>query len=138
MQTKIFLLLFFSSILPAQTIYIIANKNFPQKSLTKKEIKAIYLDKKHYIKGKKLLPLNLSHDNPLRREFEKNILQKSRSYLQKYWLKAHYKGHRPPKVLKSKASVISFVKKLENTIGYVDINISNIKEIKILYKAKLP
>ena len=132
------MILFFSSMLSAKTIYIIANKNFPQQSLTKKEIKAIYLDKKRYINGKKLLPLNFGYDHPLRGLFEKNILQRNRSYLQKYWLKAHYKGHRPPKVLKSEASVISFVKELENAIGYVDTNISYGKDIKILYKVKLP
>jgi hypothetical protein len=57
--------------------------------------------------------------------------------LERYWIKAHYKGHRPPKVLKSKASVLSFIKELDNALGYVDSNLSNLKEIKILHEVEL-
>jgi len=132
-----FLFFLLSSTLFAQTIYIIANKNFPANSLTQKEIKQIYLDKKRYIKGAKLLPLNYTHNSKLRELFEKTILQKSRKNLEGYWLKAHYKGHRPPKVLKSQDSVISYIKEIDTALGYVDTNISKSKEIKLLLEVSL-
>ncbi len=137
MQMKLFLIFFLSSTLFSQSIYIIANKNFPLNTLTKKEIKAIYLDQKRHINGKKILPLNFTHDYPLRDSFEKTILKKSRKYLERYWIKAHYNGHQPPKVLKSKTSMLSFIKKLDTALGYVDGNKPDLKEIKILLEVKL-
>ncbi|HIP02751.1 MAG TPA: hypothetical protein EYH01_05705 [Campylobacterales bacterium] len=137
MPKKVFLIILLNSTLFSQTLYIIAHKNFPLNTLSKKEIKAVYLDQKRYINDKKVLPLNFNHANPLRNSFEKIVLEKSRNFLERYWIKAHYKGHRPPKVLKSKASVLSFIKELDNAIGYVDGNISDLKEIKILLKVKL-
>jgi ABC-type phosphate transport system substrate-binding protein len=137
MIKRLFLVIFFKSILFSNSLYIIAHKNFPTVTLTQKEIKAIYLDKKHYINGTKITPLNLSHDHKLREIFEKTVLQKNRNFLERYWLKAHYKGHRPPKVLKSKASVLSYVKELDNVIGYIDGNISDLQSVKILHKVKL-
>jgi len=133
-----FLFLLLGVSLYADSFYIIANPNFPVSSLSKKEIKQIYLDKKRHISGKKILSLNYTHDNPLRDKFEKNILQKSRKNLERYWLKAHYKGHRPPKVLKTKTSMLSFIQKIDTAIGYIDSNLSDVKNIKILLEVKLP
>jgi ABC-type phosphate transport system substrate-binding protein len=137
MKSKLFLVILLNNTLFCQTLYIVANKNFPQDKLTQKEIKAIYLDQKRYIHGKKILPLNFNHDNDLRNSFEKHILQKSRKLLERYWIKAHYKGHRPPKVLKSKASLVSFIQNIDTTIGYIDGNISKLKNIKILLQVEL-
>jgi len=134
MKLKLFFLIFLQISLSSQTLYIIANKNFPQEKITKNEVKAIYLDQKRYIQGNKLLPLNLTLDNPLREIFEKNMLQKSRKHLERYWIKAHYKGHRPPKVLKSKDAMLSFVKCIDRAIGYTDDNLSQQTDIKILLK----
>jgi len=133
-----FLFLILSVSLYAESFYIIANQNFPRNSLTKKEIKQIYLDKKRHIFGKKILALNYTHDNPLRERFEKNILQKNRKNLERYWLKAHYKGHRPPKVLKTKASMLFFLQKIDTAIGYIDSNLSKVKGIKVLLEVNLP
>jgi len=137
MKSKVFLILLLGNTLFSQSLYIIANKNFPKEQLTKKEIQTIYLDQKRHIDGKKLIPLNFGHDDPLRNSFEKTILQKSRKYLERYWIKAHYKGHRPPKVLKSKVALLSFIKELNTAIGYVDGNISDLNDIKILHQVKL-
>jgi len=136
MKSKIFLIILLHSTLFSQTLYIIANKNFPLNKLTQKEIKAIYLDQKRHVNGKKILPLNFNHDDKLRNLFEKTILQKSRRYLERYWIKAHYKGHRPPKVLKSKTSMLSFIKEIDTAIGYIDGNISNLNNIKILHQVE--
>jgi hypothetical protein len=136
MYRYLFILLFSSSLF-AKDLYIIANKNFPQDSINKKDIKAIYLDQKHHINGVKLLPLNFTLENKLRSLFEKEILGKTRRYLERYWLKAHYRGHRPPKVIKSKNSLLSYIKELDNALGYIDENCSNQKDIKILYKVEI-
>jgi ABC-type phosphate transport system substrate-binding protein len=127
-------LIFVSTLLFSEEIYIIANRNFPVDKLTKKDIRSIYLDKKRHIKDKRILPLNYTYSSPLRELFERSVLKKSKKSLERYWIKAHYKGHRPPKVVKSKKSILSYIKKLDNAIGYIDSNLSKSKDIKLLLK----
>ena len=90
-------------------------------SVTKTQIKAIYLQKLHYLKEKKLLPINLEADNPIRKSFNKHILHMSYNRLKIYWMKQHYLGHRPPLSLHSQKSVKAFLNKVDGAIGYVEM-----------------
>ncbi|CAA6815768.1 MAG: Unknown protein [uncultured Sulfurovum sp.] len=131
---KLFLL--FSSFilfLSAQELVVVADKNFKEE-LTVEEIKDIFLSKKRFVDEKRILVMNHEFDDPLRKCFEKNILKKSRRSLERYWQKAHYKGKRPPKIVKSTEMLLSYMEKIEPSIGYVDANESAIKDLKILYR----
>jgi len=130
------LLLFFFfllTMLMGQEIVVVADKNFPESNLTKAEIRSIFLDKKHFFGKKKVLVMNYEFNHPLRICFEKNILEKSERSLERYWRRAYYKGKRPPKIIKSVEMLFSYFENVTPSIGYVDLNTTLRKNIKILY-----
>ncbi len=132
---KIFLLIFLSILsLPANSLLVIANNNFPENNLSKQEVKAIFLDKKRFIHSKKILAMNHKTQDPLRLCFEKNILEKSERSLERYWRKAFYQGKKPPKIISSVSMLFLYLNKVKPSIGYVDGNHSLNKDIKVLYK----
>ena len=132
---KKFLLLSFAIMYAwAQEIIIIAHDNFPRDHLSAKKIKAIFLNKKRFIDGKKLLAINYEFNHPIRECFEREILKKDRRSLEVYWSKAHYKGKRPPKVIQSKKMLLSYLRKIDAAIGYIDKDTDIDKKFKVLYK----
>lgn len=101
-------------------------------SVSKKELKAIFLKKQRYIDGKVAVPVNLSINDSVRASFEKNILNMSFLKLKEHWTKQHYLGTRVPISLQSQKSVLTFIEKIEGAIGYVDLN-STDKNSNIIY-----
>ena len=110
---------------------VISSKNFSELSLN--QIKALYLKKTQYLSNQKVVVLNLSANNEIRKSFERNILHMSFPRLKSYWAKQHYLGHRPPITLKSQKSIKTFLKKVQNSIGYIALDKIDDKSI-ILYK----
>ena len=53
--------------------------------------------------------------------------------LKNYWIKQHYKGHRPPYRVESVKSMILFIKKVKGAIGYIPLSKVD-KSIKIIYE----
>jgi len=132
---NLFILFFMISyLLIAEEIVVVADKNFQEQNLTKKQIQAIFLDKKHLIKGEQVLVMNYEFDHPLRKCFEKTILEKSPRALEKYWRRAYYKGKHPPKVVKSPKMLLSFFEKVQPSIGYIDASEIKDKNVSILYR----
>jgi len=105
--------------LNAENFSIVVNDSFPLKSLTKKQLRSIYLKKVTYIEGVKIFAINISSSNKLRKEFEKIILTMNQTNLKRYWRKAHYKGVRPPKVLKSNKNILSYLGNVSGAIAYL-------------------
>ncbi len=137
MKWKIkFLIIISASIIYADKIVIVANKNFPINYLDKKIIQKIYLDQIRVLKDKKVIPINLPYNHPLRKVFEKKVLNLKRFELQRYWIKAHYLGHRPPKVFNTQKTVIAFLKNVIGAIGYVEKEYAKKSELKILYEVE--
>ena len=133
MKKLIQLLLILSTISFGDEYVIIANHNM--QDLSSSKIKAIFLKKLTYIGNTKAVPVNLQASDNLRIKFEKEVLHMNFSRLKKYWTKQHYLGHRPPLNMKSQKSIKSFVKKVDGSIGYINIkNIDN--DVKILYRWK--
>ena len=130
------ILLTISNLLIAQEIVIVADENFAEQNLTKKQIQAIFLDKKRFMQGEQILVMNYEFDHPLRKCFEKTILEKTQRALEEYWRRAYYKGKRPPKVLKSVAMLLSFFERVQPSIGYMDANESKKRNMKVLYREK--
>jgi len=128
---KLIFLTLFTSLLLANNYAVVANSMF--KNLSKADIKAIYLKKLSYINNKKVIPINLSSRDKIRKSFEKNVLNMSFPRLKAYWTKQHYLGHRPPITMKSQESIKLFIQKIDSAVGYMEIkNVTN--NLKILYK----
>lgn len=131
---KLLIILIFTLYVPtafADEYAIVANKSFD--AITLGEIKALYLKKISFLGDKKIVPLNLSARNEIRKSFERQVLHMSFSRLKSYWSKQHYLGRRPPISLKSQESVKAFIGKVDGAIGYMQVSKVD-KRMKILYK----
>lgn len=102
----------------ANEYVLVSNKSI--KNLSRSQVKAIYLKKISILDARKLIPLNLGVNNPIRKSFEKHVLQMGFSRLKSYWTKQHYMGHRPPLSMKSQEGVKAFVREVNGSIAYID------------------
>jgi len=132
MKPFLFLLLF-SQIIFAKELLVVGNNSFPEQNLTIEEIASIFLNKKRFIHNEKILVMNFEANTPIRECFEKNILQKSRTSLERYWRKAYYQGKKPPKVITSIPMLFSYLEYISPSIGYVDTNATLENNVTILY-----
>ena len=78
-------------------------------------LKKIFLD----AAGRKLIPVNLPADAPLREAFSQALFRKSSEELQDYWNQNYFHGITPPYVLGSEDAVVRFVAQTPGAIGYV-------------------
>jgi len=115
---------------------VVADESFTEQNLSKKQIQDIFLNKKRFLNGQQILVMNYESNHPLRICFQKSILEKSVSSLEKYWRRAYYKGKKPPKVIKSVEMLLSFFQTVQPSIGYMDINDSKKRNMKVLYREK--
>jgi hypothetical protein len=130
------LLLFFILNLHSTELVVVGDKNFPETNLTHSEIRAIFLDKKRFIKNEKILVMNHKVNHPLRLCFEKNILEKTERSLERYWRKAYYQGKRPPKIVSSLKMLFLYLDSVHPAIGYSDFNSTLHQEVVILYRVE--
>lgn len=129
---KILLGLFLlQNLLSAKEYLIVANKDI--RTLTKAEVKAVYLKKIIYLDDHKLVPVNLEVSNKVRAAFEKDVLNMGYIRLKSYWTKQHYLGHRPPIIMKSQESVKKFIQKVDGAVGYIEADKFE-NDLKIIYK----
>jgi len=121
--------------LSAEKLVLITNRDNSIKSLTRDDIKRIYLKKRRFWGEMKLTTLNLPPDSTLRQDFEKNILGMSAKELENYWMRQHYRGQRPPYRLKSSQSVLIFVKKVKGAIGYIPSSLAD-RSVRVVYQSQ--
>ncbi|WP_456402762.1 hypothetical protein [Hydrogenimonas sp.] len=95
-------------------------------------VASLYLDKRRSLGGYRVVLLNLPLDNAIRRSFEKRVLKITRRELERYWLRAHFRGHQPPKVLKSQEAVARFIEKIPHAIGYMERSVAKKHGLKIV------
>jgi hypothetical protein len=138
MQKSFFILLIFVGLfqIEVEALVVVSGNSFGVDSMNIDEIRGVYFGKRFRLGSKKIIPLNLGIDNPLRNQFEQNVLEEDRNTLAQYWLEAHYLGHRAPKVFKSQESIAEFLSKVDNTVGYVDEEIALKYHLKILFRIK--
>lgn len=130
---KLFLMGVIPLMLYGTEFAVISNSNLQLQTLSKYQIKMIFLKKHTIMNDIELVPINLDSTDVARNSFEKNILEISRTRLNSFWTKEHYLGHRPPLNMKSSKSVITFVKKIDGAIGYVPLSDAD-ESVHIIYK----
>ncbi len=134
MKNKIIITIIFSCItLFGADFAIVADKNFQLDRLSAKQTKDIFLMKRQFIQGVRVVPVNASASSKQRDVFEKKLLKMPRHRLTKYWTKMHFQGIRPPVVQASNKSVQLFVKNVEGALGYVPKNEIDAR-LKVLYE----
>ena len=133
----IYMILISTIFIYSEEYAVITNQKSTITSLTKRELKSIYLRKKRYYGKIKLMPLNLSLENSIRKSFQADILQMNFTQLETYWMKQHYKGHRPPYQVKSTKGAILFVKKKIGAIAYIPYRYVD-SSVKVIYRGGKP
>lgn len=90
-------------------------------SLTKDEVRAIYLKQKRFWNdGRPIIPINLEAGSAARELFSETVFGQDSRRLAAYWNQRYFEeGGFPPATLASQAAVIRFVAGNENAIGYV-------------------
>ena len=126
-------LIFSLLVIHAESFVLVTHPGSPIKNLTKSQAKAIYLKQRRFWGDTKLTTLNLPPEHPLRKAFESEIREMTQEELDSYWMKQHYKGHRPPYRVESVQSMLMFVKKVEGAIGYIPQSAVT-DDIKVIYK----
>ena len=116
------LILLFGMTLQAEQWVVIGHGVLQEERLTAVQVKAIFLGEKHYVESIRLVPLNLPAEDPLRAKFETKILGLSRTQIHAYWIKQHYLGKRPPKVMASIEASIRYVEMVEGAVAYVPLS----------------
>jgi len=100
---------------------VIVAKNQAVRSLSITETSLIYWRKKLYwADGKRMLPLNLPTDHPLRKAFSQAVLGSLPETQTEYWNGLYYQGTSPPHVVASQEAMLRFVEETPGAIGYVD------------------
>jgi len=135
-MARYFFMLIFAFSLNAESLVIAANPKMGVERISTETITALYLDKRHTLNGCRVVLFNLSLENPLRKVFEKSVLKKSRRELERYWLRAHFRGHRPPKVVESEEALALYIRKIPYAIGYMQKSIAQKYGLKIVYEWK--
>ncbi|MBT4160280.1 MAG: hypothetical protein HOC70_04005 [Gammaproteobacteria bacterium] len=101
--------------------------------LSSERIRDIFLKKRRFAQGKRLVPVNLLGSKPPRLAFERRILEMDRLNLQQYWTASHFKGVTPPATQASLASVKLFIEKVDGAIGYLPIEMVD-DRVKVIYE----
>jgi len=100
---------------------LVSNEKIVAKEISKKDAKALFLGKKKQLEGVKVKVVGLAEGNPDRDAFLNEIIGMSSDKLSTHWIDEGLKGGaKPPKSLKTVDSLIAYVKRKKNAIGYLN------------------
>jgi hypothetical protein len=117
----------------ASNISIIINKNSNISTLSKKEIKDIFLLNKQFVNSTKVIPLNVLGDSEERSSFEKKIMEMDKEDINRYWIKKHFQGVTPPLTQQSFESIKLFILNVDGSIGYIPSSLVD-KNVRVIYE----
>ena len=112
---------------------LITNKKSKIAAVSSKQIKDIFMMKKHFLNGVTVVPVNMPSSAKIRSDFEKKVLHVNRNKLNHHWIKQHFQGIRPPIVQSSTKSMKLFVKNVDGAIGYIPASELD-SDLKVLYE----
>jgi hypothetical protein len=127
MRGLIYILGLLLALLPAiaspadsDVIAVIVPRSMTISSISSVELSLIFWRKKLYwADGKRMHPLNLPTDHPLRRQFSQRILGSLPEAQTDYWNDQYYHGNSPPHVVNSQEAMLRYVTESPGGIGYV-------------------
>lgn len=133
MKYIVTLIAFMTLTLQAANYAIVVNKESDISTLTLKQVKDIFLLKRHFVKDTRIVPVNIASTHTLRKTFEEKILKINRERLNAYWIKKHFHGISPPLTQSSDTSMKLFIKNVKGSIGYLPISQID-KDLKVVYE----
>ena len=116
----------------AGDVFIIAHKSVPVSSITKGEIKKIFIGKMTRWPDDKKINFVTMDPGETHNKFLQNYIKRTPAQYNRYWKKQVFTGKgRKPKSFKTDKGVARYVASTEGAIGYVsDKNVAN--EVKVL------
>ncbi|MDM8526107.1 hypothetical protein QUF80_22255 [Desulfococcaceae bacterium HSG8] len=101
-------------------VIIIANKNVPENTLSRKEIKEIFLGKRVQWGDHSRIHVATVRDVGIHKMFLKQYLNKSRAKWKSYWKRMVFTSRGvPPRSVNTEAELIAYVTETEGAVGYV-------------------
>lgn len=123
---------FLASVVYADTV-LIGNKDVQESSLSKSDVKQIFLAKKKTLAGG-AVKIAIQKDRNVNSDFLSTYINKSESQFSRYYKKLVFTGRgKSPKKVKNDAAMNVYVAKTSGAIGYVSEGAvgSNVKQINI-------
>ncbi len=103
-----------------EVLAIIVSPEQSIKTLSKSELSLIFWRKKLYwANHKRIRPINLSTEHPLRQNFSARVLKSLPEQQTDYWNGLYYHGVLPPHVVNSSEAMLRTVAETAGAIGYV-------------------
>jgi ABC-type phosphate transport system substrate-binding protein len=105
----------------AEGLYIIANDSVNvAMPMSLKEIAAIYLLRiTTWPDGTHIVPVNREAAAGTRAKFTADVLHEDNTTLAAYWNEMHFMGKEPPVVQEPDQAVLTFVRKVPGSVGYI-------------------
>jgi ABC-type phosphate transport system substrate-binding protein len=100
---------------------IVVNPANPTASLTRAEVSRLFLKKTAKWKdGQAVLPVDQERVSPVRQAFSASVHEKDVDAISSYWQVLVFSGRDvPPRIVKSDAEVLQFVRDNPGAVGYV-------------------
>lgn len=102
-------------------------------NMTSAKVRDIFLKRKSFEEGVRLVPVNLVGNDTPRQEFESMVLQMDRNDINRYWINNHFQGVSPPATQASLQSMKRFIENVEGAIGYLPIDMVD-ENVKVIYE----
>lgn len=97
------------------------------------KIRDVFLKRRSFEAGLKLIPVNPLGSEPARLQFESIVLGMERIEIDRFWTTSHFQGVSPPTTQASLTSIKAFVERVEGAIGYVPIGMVD-ESVRVLYE----
>ena len=142
MKAKIWAVLIFAAILGMELLFrgsahagdviIIANKNAPASSMSKEDIRIVFLAKKDQWDNGQKIDFVILQDCPEHADFLMKYLKKTSSQFQRYFKTLIFTGKgRAPRAFKTEKELVAYVAATEGAIGYVSTG-TDISSVRVL------
>ncbi|MEA1672909.1 hypothetical protein [Nitrospirillum sp. BR 11163] len=113
--------LFLSDIARGEDILVVANPSVSLgRPLNAGDIAAIYLLRiTLWPDGSAIIPVNREISSDVRARFTVGVLHQDNASLIVYWNEMHFKGKSPPVVQESEQALLTFIRKVPGSVGYI-------------------
>lgn len=112
----------------ASAFSIIVNKTVPDKSLSKEDIKKVFLGKKIKWDDGSRINVAVMSDGDAHQELVKEYVQRSAAQFTVWWRRQVFTGRGSfPKTFSSEADMIKYVAETDGAVGYISSNVATDK-----------
>ena len=117
----------------AATYAVVISSHVQIEKLGEHKVKDIFLKKRGFSNGIRLISVNLLGDGQARKDFEMRVLHMNRDELNRDWISSHFQGISPPATQASLLSIKRFIENVNGAIGYMPMELVD-DRLKVVYE----